>query len=158
MKIFKTVESFTESTQAYLDYIIMKNSPRFIIYDAETGVEYESVDEAKEDGVDNVRKEFEPVPPYAILNPTMSGFCAFMGMSMTTYRKLRTEAEFVDAVEVFETQLESVVEQFLINPMIKNVSGVKTVAVNRFGWKDKVDIEQTTKETVTFNFDIPSAD
>lgn len=156
MKIFKTPSDFTESTKAYLQYIEEMNAPRFVIFDAETGVEYESVEEAQEDGVENIRREYEHVPPYALMNPTMSGFCAFMGMSLTAYRTLAKDEEFIDVVEIFETRLESTVEQFLINPHIKNVAGVTLVAKNRHGWKDKKDVEQTVESAVQFNFDIPS--
>ena len=154
--IFNTAEELEDSMVAYLEEVDALNRPRFVVYDQETGQEYESVEKAEEADVTTIVREFEPVPVYALKKPTIGGFCAFVGASYSMYKGLRAREEMKDSVEWFETILEDEVEQLLLNPSNRNASGAMKVAINRYDWRDKTEVEQTGDTGVTVVFDIPN--
>lgn len=94
-------------------------------------------------------------PTYEHLRPTLFGFAAFCGISISTIYKYTTIEGFDEVIEWFKTVLQMDLEQLLLNPFNRNVGGAKFVAINNFGWKDKTVVESTGAQAVTFVNDIP---
>lgn len=156
-----TAEEFETSILEYLDAVDEANKDRFVVYDLLTGAEYATREDAEKAGVKDhhIKAEFEKVPVYDMVKPTLSGYAAFMGMSLPTYYATeRRTPEMTEIGEWFRTLLESEVEQLLLNPMNRNSSGAKMVAINRHKWSDKVDhdISGTDGGGITIDFNIPS--
>lgn len=154
----KTDEEFRDSCYDYLDFVDEINKPRFVVYDLGTGREYESVEDAMKNGVAerNIQTEFEQVPVYDIVKPTLSGYCKYMGISQTAY--YGWEKKWVETGEWFRTALLSEVESLLLNPANRNSAGAKMVAINRHGWSDKTEVATSGTKEIEIIYDIPKVD
>ena len=156
--LFRTPEEFEQGVMDYLDEVDNLNKPRFVVIDIETGDEYPSKEDARKAGVAEafIKGEFEKVPVYDIVKPTVTGFCSFWGISMGQYRTMEQyDEEFMSVSEWFHTMLEEVVQQLLLNPANRNAQGAKFVAVNKFGWSDKSEVEHSGSTGIELIYDIP---
>ena len=160
-RFVKTATEFEESIMAYLGEVEAQNKPRFVVYDIETGDEYSSKDAARESGVKehNIKSEFEKVPIFDLVRPTLSSYCAFMGMSMGAYYTLEDQDdESAEISEWFRTLLESEVEQLLINPSNRNSNGAIFMLKNRHQWTDKTEVEHSGTQGIELVYDLPKTE
>lgn len=156
--VFETPEEFEEEMYQYLDMVDEVNKPRFVVYNLITGDSYETKEDAYKEGYEDkdLKSEFEKVPVYDMVRPTLSGFCAYAGTSMSRYHTAaKTNERYAELHDWFITYLENEVEQLLLNPMNRNSSGAKMVAINRHKWSDKTEQEVTGGQAVTIVYDIP---
>ena len=153
----ETPQEFEESIVAYLEEVHYLNSDKLVIYDIMTGNAYDSREDAIAKGVDvkHIKSEWEKVPVYDLVKPTLSGYCAYAGISMQVYYSTADrDDEYRDIDGWFRTLLEAEVEQLLLNPMNRNSGGAKFVAINRHGWSDKTEIEHKGENNLVINWDI----
>lgn len=156
----ETDQEFRDSCYDYIEFVDEINKPRFVVYDLGTGREYESVEKALESGVAerNIMTEFEDVPVYDIVKPTLSGYCRYMGISQSTYYGWERREGWEETGEWFRTVLLSEVESLLLNPANRNSSGAKMVAINRHGWSDKTEIATSGTKSIEIVYDIPKVE
>lgn len=138
-----------EKMLEYLIYVDKRNADYTTKYCKNCGFIW---DEQTVKCCDDPNIEFRLVhkPTYEHIRPTLFGFCAYCGLSMSGYRKYQTYDGFDEVAEWFNTVLQMDLEQLLLNPFNRNVGGAKFVAINNFGWKDKTYVESFDAGKVVF--------
>ena len=153
--IFETPEELQDKMVEYLEYVKECNQDKTIKYCKMCGTQFP---EKVRTCCDNQDVEFKYVPtlPQDYIRPSIFGFASFCGMGKTSIYKYKDRGEgFQEVIEWFRNILQMDLEQLLLNPYNRNIGGVKFVAVNNFGWKDKMDVEHTGAQPVTFVNDLP---
>ena len=156
-RVIATPQEFEDTIVDYLEHIDEVNKDKLVTYDILKGDSYESREAALEAGVDpkHIKSEWEKVPVYDLVKPTLSGYCAFIGTSLGTYyNTAKRDDEYKDIDEWFRTILEAEVEQLLLNPMNRNSTGAFRVAVNRHGWSDKQEVTHSGAKPLEIKWDI----
>ena len=98
---------------------------------------------------------YEDVKSEDKLRPTLYGFCSWAGIHVQTLRRYKDREEYEEVYNWFLSILQMDLEQILLNPGTRNIGGAKFVAVNNYGWKDKVETEHTGMQPITFINDLP---
>lgn len=79
--------------------------------------------------------------------PTLSGLALFLGVDRSTLHNYSKKEEYFHTIKNARTRIEAHLEKKLYG---NNVTGLIFNLKNNFGWKDKQDIDLTSKGT-TYN-------
>ena len=157
--IFPTPKDLQNAMELYLEFLKNENKPIEYVR-CEKCFKRFSIDEEPicDCSEPHYVHMYEDIKPGDMLRPSLYGFCAWAGIHMQTIRSYKDREGYTEVYEWFLSIFQADLEQILLNPGTRNIGGAKFVAINNYGWKDKVSVEHNGATPVTFVDDIPDED
>ena len=152
---FPTPEDLKNAIETYLKTIEAENKPTEYLQCTNCMKRFSKDEEPICCEDQHIVHIYEDVKPQDMLRPSLYGFCAWAGIHRQTLFDYKKREGYEEVYNWFLAILQMDLEQILLNPGTRNIGGAKFVAVNNYGWKDRIETEHTGMQPITFINNLP---
>lgn len=89
--------------------------------------------------------------------PTISGLAIFLGMTSKTFIEYGEKSEFAPTIEMARQRVEEFIERGALNNKLNATFSIFALK-NRFGWKDRHEVETKLSGTLSLSALLAAAD